>query len=61
MGRRVSGIDTGKKERMENEDDEELGTFDLNEILDSDETIVRICNICQSDKPCTCMRDLVMD
>ena len=46
---------------MENEDDDELGMFDLNELLNSDETIVRICNICQSDNPCTCMRDLVMD
>jgi hypothetical protein len=40
---------------------EELGMFDLNELLSSDKPHVRTCNICLSDKPCTCMHDLVMD
>jgi hypothetical protein len=65
MGRTTNaGIDTGYQEiGMENEEDDEdgLGMFDLNALLKSNESFVRTCNVCLSDKPCNCVCDLVMD
>lgn len=49
------------EEDSDESEDEELGMFDLNELLNSSTAIEKLCNICQSDKPCTCVRDLVMD